>query len=727
MAIVTFSEFILGDTLVRYLTADGGAGGQIGLSLVPLARRSETVAPRVWLDAPYLAHLPARWQPLPAGEIFPLVHVQRQGEPVAAGFAQGRTLLGGPTTLALRFVEQECLRENGGTCVRTQFATHDGLAITHELHHGDGDLALRVRTHVRNDGAASQTLVLFTSFALGGITPFASDDAPERLWVHRFRSAWSAEGRHEERRVEDCNLERSWSGYGVRGERFGQVGSMPTNGFFPRVAVEDRVAGVCWGAQLAHPGSWQLELYRRGDQVGVAGGLADRDFGHWTKHLAPGESLATPEAMLAVAEGGVDDVCDRLSEPLRQAFGAQPREEQTLPVIFNEWCTSWGAPTHDNLIALAERLRGSGVRYLVIDDGWAERPGDGSQQNGDWILNRAAFPHGLMATADAIRARGLIPGIWFEFEAINLGARAWNETAHQLQRDGVPLQVGTRRFWDFRDPWVHDFLAERVIGLLRDNGLGYLKVDYNDTIGTGCDGAESPGEGLRQHLEGVQRFFRRLRAELPELVIENCSSGGHRAEPSMMALTAMTSFSDAHESPDIPVIAANLHRLAYAAQSQIWAVLRKSDTPQRLSYSLAAAFLGRMCLSGDVHELSDAAWQMVRDAIRHYRAVAPLIAAGTFRRYGAHGPAYQHLRGWQAVVCAAASAGRVLIVWHAFASCPERGTVPLPAERTWRIADEFCDEPSRAWVDGAQLTLPLRRAWSGGVLVLEAVSTAAQP
>eukprot|EP01034_Spumella_vulgaris_P005088 gene5088-6490_t len=267
------------------------------------------------------------------------------------------------------------------------------------------------------------------------------------------------------------------------------------------------------------------------------------------------------------------------------------------------------------MVRLADRLAGTGVTYLVIDDGWAERPGDAFQQNGDWIVNRRAFPDGLRATGDAIRARGLVPGIWFEFEAVNPGSAAWHETTHQLQRDGLPLQVGNRRFWDFRDPWVHDFLATRVLALLRDGGFGYLKVDCNDSTGPGCDGSEAPGENLRQHLAGVQRFFARLRAELPELVIENCSSGGHRLEPSMMALTAMSSFSDAHETPDIPLIAADLNRLVCAPQKQIWAVLRRGDSRQRLGYSLAATFLGRMCLSGDLAELDAEAAQFVREGI----------------------------------------------------------------------------------------------------------------
>jgi len=101
---------------------------------------------------------------------------------------------------------------------------------------------------------------------------------------------------------------------------------------------------------------------------------------------------------------------------------------------------------------------------------------------------------------------------------------------------------------------VIDYLSQKVIGQLRDAGLGYIKVDYNETIGLGCDNADSSGEGLRQHMQDVQDFFRKMRSELPDLVIENCASGGHRLEPSFMGLSSMASFSDAHETKDIPVM-----------------------------------------------------------------------------------------------------------------------------------------------------------------------------
>ncbi len=719
--IITQAEYTLGDLLVRYL-APAERPAAWGLAILPAALAGQTVTPREWLDAPSVRDLPAAWNRIPAWEVDPLVHLHVGGDAYPGGFAQGRTLRHSATTQSLAVTAHTREDRDGLVFLRTAFAVAGGLAGLHELTVDPLTGTLKVQVSVENPTAAPVTLEYLASFSLGAITPFARDDAPGRLWVHRFRSAWCAEGRHEAHRVEALNLERSWTGHGVRTERFGQAGSLPVNGWFPVVGVEDRTAGVTWLAQLACPGTWHLEIHRRADQLALAGGGADRLDGEWRHVLAPGGRCSAPSATLTVVAGSIDAATDRLLAAQRGNFNA-PVGEEAMPVVFNEWCTSWGHPNHDSLVKLADRLAGTGVKYLVIDDGWAERPGDKFQQNGDWRVNRRAFPSGLSATADAIRARGLVPGLWFEFEAVNPGSAAWAETAHQLQRDGAPLQVGNRRFWDFRDPWVHDYLAERVIARLRDDGFGYLKVDCNDSIGPGVDGPDSPGENLRQHLAGVQRFFVRLRAELPGLVIENCSSGGHRLEASMMALTAMSSFSDAHETPDIPLIAANLNRLVCSQQKQIWAVLRRGDSLQRLSYSLAATFLGRMCLSGDVASLGEAEWTFVRDSIDFYQTVAPVIRDGEFRCIRETGDSYQHPSGHQIVTVRAP--GKLLIIWHRFG--PSVEAIPmrldLPGAGGWRLVREVSGLPSGIilerqgcrWVGGSP--------WTGGVAFLDSAGS----
>jgi alpha-galactosidase len=725
MPLLIRAEYVIGDLCVRYL-APSDRPEAWGLSILPAKLREKTVAPREHLDTPAVRGLPAPWHTIRAWEVDPLVHVHVAGDAYPGGYAQGRTLRNSATTQALAVRAHVRESRDGKTVLRTTLGAAGGLVCVHELAADAATGFLTIRTTAENPTDRAITLEFLSAFSLGGITPFADDDARGRLRTHRFRSAWSAEGRHEERSMEELNLERSWTGHGVRTERFGQTGSLPVNGWFPLVGLEDRAAGVTWLAQLATPGTWHLEIYRRADQLALGGGGGDRLNGEWRKTIEPGGRFSAPPALLTAVAGGIDEACDRLTAAQRQHLTAQPPAEHALPVVFNEWCSSWGRPTHESMVRLADRLAGTGVTYLVIDDGWAERPGEAFQQNGDWFVNRRAFPDGLRATAEAIRARGLVPGLWFEFEAVNPGSAAWHETSHQLQRDGAPLQVGNRRFWDFRDPWVHDFLATRVLGLLRDGGFGYLKVDCNDSTGPGCDGAEAPGENLRQHLAGVQRFFARLRAELPELVIENCSSGGHRLEPSMLALTAMSSFSDAHETPDIPLIAADLNRLVAAPQKQIWAVLRRGDSRQRLGYSLAATFLGRMCLSGNLAELEAEAAQFVREGIAFYREVAPIIRDGIFRRVrtGAGADARQAPTGAQIVTITGADGEHCLVVWHRFADATPTMSAPLPPGRAWRVG--------RGWgasagagetrIAAGVLTWNATEDWTGGVFLLAATA-----
>ncbi|HEY5792358.1 MAG TPA: glycoside hydrolase family 36 protein, partial [Chthoniobacterales bacterium] len=439
---------------------------------------------------------------------------------------------------------------------------------------------------------------------------------------------------------------------------------------------------------------------------------------HWMKTLAPGESLVSPPATVSCVRGDLDDLCDRLTAVQHRAADRQPEIERDLPIVFNEWCTTWGDPRHEKVAAIAQRLRGSGVRYLVIDAGWYKQgTADWFYGHGDWIPNRALFPHGLEATAAAIREAGLVPGLWFEMETCGRDSAAFSRADHLLQRDGQPLTVGGRRFWNLNDPAAVAYLTERVIGLLERGNFGYLKVDYNETIGLGSDDPDGLGEGLRKQIEGVYRFFDLIRRRLPHLVIENCASGGHRLEPSMLGRTAMSSFSDAHELPEIPIIAASLHRLLLPRQSQIWAVLHRADSDQRLAYSLAATFLGRMCLSGEIAGLSDSQMELVARAERLYRRAAPVIKHGSSRRFGRMGPSWRHPQGWQAVVRTAPDGKSALVVVHAFEGSPEEVRIPLPPGG-WEIEEEFPAEVSQVEPDG--LTCPALADFSARVIRLRA-------
>jgi alpha-galactosidase len=650
------SQFELGDMTVAYIADDP----RVGMLLAPT-----TLFDQVAWDKEYA--------------VDSLIQVKALGDAYAGGISNGLTLRNSATVASLRYVEQQVEETEAATAISTTFATDDGQRAIHRLVHRAGCPALISNVTYINGSPEPVSLELLASFSIGSITPFAVGDTPATLRVHRLRARWSSEGRLESLPVEDLLLIPSWARYDQYSEKFGQTGSKPVNRYHPFVAIEDAERQVMWGVQLCAPASWQIELYNRDDALCVSGGLADYDFGHWLKTIAPGERFTTPDAYLTVCQGDLEAICHRLTALQELPLSDLPAGEGDLPIQFNEWATTWGRPTHAGMTALAQTLQGRGVKYLVMDAGWYKKPGlPWDNCAGDWEVSPELFPDGLKAMADAIRAAGLIPGIWFEPEVVCRDADAYGDTAHLLARMGRPLTSGLRRFWDFRQPWVQEHLAHKMIDLLRECGFGYLKIDYNETIGIGCDGAESLGEGLRDQIDAVQAFMRRIRRELPDLVIENCSSGGQRNEPSMMALCSVASFSDTHECVQIPIIAANMQRVILPRQNLVWAVLRQGDSARRLRYSLAATLLGRMCLSGDITRLPAASQRIVDEAIAFYRGAVPVIKRGFSRRYGPPVPNYAHPDGWQAVV--RTNDEHALIVIHTFGGeLPQRIELPTPA------------------------------------------------
>ncbi|MDO4283795.1 MAG: alpha-galactosidase [Eubacteriales bacterium] len=603
------------------------------------------------------------------------VELKLRGDEANGGFSNGLTMCGSQSVRELELVEDaervRRYRDGRGHCVSV---------ATRQI----GE-AQELVTTFENQGTEPVVLDMLSSFAI-------RDIPADR--IHRMQSFWSAEGKPRTETVEELGLEPSWAGFGLRSEKFGNLGSMPVRKYFPFVVLEDSREGRFVGIQLYAPSSWQIELLCEKDEnLAVVGGIADHDYGHWGREVAPGERFSAPRALLAQGDS-LYEVCHKLTAAQQPEISAR---DQEMGILFNEYCTTWGSPSLENVRKICDRIKGRGIQFMVIDAGWYGQTGNWGHYIGDWDVNTEVFPGGLKAAADYIRSCGMIPGLWFELESVGRASQYWNATEHLLQKDGVPITVGDRRFWDMEDPWVVDYLSRKVIGQLKEAGFGYVKVDYNETIGVGCDGTESLGEGLRRKVKATQAFFARMKEEIPDLVFELCSSGGHRLEPSFLELASQASFSDAHETVTIPLIAANLHRVMQPRQSQIWAVLRAADSLERIQYSMVNTFLGRMCLSGDIYDLSDSQWQAVEEGMDFYRQAADIIRDGETVSCLCNVRSYAKPCGEQVLVRRLGA--RLLVIAHRFGDSQEPEMQILQGKR---ILCEYGtltgDFTAKAWI-----------------------------
>lgn len=637
-------------------------------------------------------------------KIHSLAEAKIVGDNYPGSYFGGTSMKYSDTTNSLKYEKQEISENSGNTTIITYLKSDRGIEVKHTLTHRNGRKYVTIRTELTNNSDSDIKLEMLSSFALYNISPYLEGAGENSMLLHRLRSKWSQEGRLISETLEDLQLEECWCYANSNSVRFGQVGSMPVKGYFPLMAVEDIKNNVIWGVQMGAPASWQMEVTRADDGVCLSGGLADREFGHWMKTVRKGESFSGMDAAISVCAGDVDDVCTRLLTAQEDNLNV-PECEESLPIIFNEYCTTWGCPSHENISKILDAIDGKGIDYFVIDSGWfmdrnvLEKEGarwDISM--GDYIVSDGLFPNGIDETVKLIKSHNMRPGIWFEIENVGKMAKAYSNEEHLLKRDGITLTTQNRRFWDMTDPWVKSYLDERVIGFLKEHDFGYIKVDYNETIGIGCDNSDSLGEGLRQNMQGTVDFFGKIKREIPDIVIENCASGGNRLEPCFMSLSSMASFSDAHECVEIPIIAANLHRAILPRQSQIWCVIRKNDSLKRLAYSVAATFLGRMCLSGDVTELTAEQWDVIEKGIDFYKKAAPVIKNGITNRIGTPIKSERHPEGIQIVL--RGNEELTLIVIHAFENAPARIDFPLD-ERAEIVSVYSHDESSISFVDGS--------------------------
>lgn len=667
-------EYLFGDMTARYVTDQKKE--KVGLILLPACEQVPVdISKKQEPDS--------------------LVQIKIAGDTYGGAYSQGSTLRNSQTVQLLKFWKQDILQDGKKQTVITSLKDERGYVVRHFLTWTNGDLFCRSFCEFENNSGETAELEMFESFSLGGISPYVEGDCHDQIIVHRLRSRWSQEGRLESQPIERLELEPAWADHAVRCERFGQAGSMPVNKFFPYLVLEDQKNHILWGAQIAHGASWQMEIYRKDEGIAMSGGLADRELGHWMKKVEPGAGFQTPQAILSVGKcRDIDDISYRLTKSGEEGADQAPETEQELPIVFNEYCTTWGCPSHKNISSILEAVRGKGFTYFVIDCGWYKEEGvPWDISMGDYEVSKDLFPEGLAKTVEAIKAAGLEPGIWFEIENTGRASKAYQMTEHLLKRDGKVLTTDMRRFWDMQDPWVEAYLTDRVIGTLKKYGFTYMKIDYNDTIGIGCDGAESLGEALRQKIEATMEFMEKVKEEVPGIVLENCASGGHRLEPGFMQATSMASFSDAHECVEIPIIAANLHRCILPRQSQIWAVIRKEDSLKRIAYSIANTFLGRMCISGDVTELNTQQWGLIDAGIAFYKKIAGIIKYGKSFRFGPDINSVRNPEGWQGLVRMGEERDAYVVLHTVAGKLPEMIQIPLPDSSGWELADLYSDTP----------------------------------
>lgn len=527
----------------------------------------------------------------------------------------------------LKYVGMEdSVNETGRLLVITQEDALTGARVKSYLQFYPGTSVVRMYHEVTNTGKEEQTLEYISSFYYLGIEKEGEGSSDDKMKVTIAHHGWQKEMSFHTYTFPELGMAQTQPTVFQRTSKtieFTNTGNWSTKEYLPMGYLENGKADTSLFWQVEHNGSWHAEIGDENNHFYLALSGPTEVQSHWFKTLKPGESFASVPVAVGVSKADFGSAMGQLTSYRRRI--RRPNEDnEKLPVIFNDYMNClFGDPTTEKELPLIDAAAEMGCEYYVIDAGWYA-PGQWWDSVGQWQECRERFPGGVREVTDYIRSKGMIPGLWLELEVMGINC----EKAINAPDDWFFVRHGKRVFdrsryqLDFRNPQVIAHADEVIDRVVKEYGAGYIKMDYNIEPGIGTElYADSVGQGMLEHerayLEWLDGVFKRY----PDLVIENCSSGGLRTDYAMLSRYSIQSTSDQEDYRNYATISANAAAGITPEQAAVWSYPQRDGDEEETIYNMVNTLLLRIHQSGHLAELSEERKRLVKEGIDYYKQI----------------------------------------------------------------------------------------------------------
>lgn len=311
---------------------------------------------------------------------------------------------------------------------------------------------------------------------------------------------------------------------------------------FPFFNIESEGKGGVIVA-IGWTGTWFADVARVADkEMELRAGMKGTDL-----YLLPKESIRSPRISLTFWES--NNFIDGHNQFRQFMLAHNSRKingkfaEYPLSGGF-EWgdpqpCNEYTCLTEDLAIAFAKRYKQFGIMpdVMWLDAGWYAGSGgpdfkDVNWYNsvGTWRVDTTRFPKGFKPLSNVVHQLGSKLMVWFEPERVMKGSEfATRFPQWMMKRPGEEsmfiYNLGNKEAREWLSKYMGDFLEE--------NGIDYYRQDFNTPIQPFWDANDEPNrKGITQirYVEGLYAYWDYLLERFPNLLIDNCASGGRRLD-----------------------------------------------------------------------------------------------------------------------------------------------------------------------------------------------------
>lgn len=555
----------------------------------------------------------------------------------------------------------------------------------------DGIDGFRSYQTVTNIGREPVALEEVDSCMLSGFCLI--DGKNVRFWLPA--NSWHAEAQWVEIPLAEllCGRKANMKRYSVCNN-----GGWSTKEYLPMGLLQNKAGFILW--QIENNGSWCYEMGMADDSMYLNIGGPNFQNNMWKHVLRPNESftgVASAVVFAPTQEGAFGEITK-----YRRAIRRPNKDNEQLPKIFNSYMHGvWDYPSPELLKPMIDRAAELGMEYFCIDAGWHDEEKFWDKL-GMFRVSKKRFPEGLNGILEYIRSRGMKVGMWVELEDIGKYCPLAETLPEEcfFRSNGERYINHEKLFLDFRQPLVvarADEVIDRMVG---EYGAEYIKIDFNADPGPGTEvNSDSLGDGLLEHNRAFYAWLEGVYQRHPNVVIENCASGGCRMDYRMLSLNSIQSTSDQTDYRYYPYIAANAFTAVTPEQGAVWSYpvdtayspeeyarrveegedvtpVEKNPDIYVTTINMVNSLAGRMHLSGNIQFLRGESLAAVKEAIAYYdatrehkRNALPYMPKG-FTKWGGKEACFG-LRCGEKVL---------LYLWNLGMRGPHR--IPLPASAT---------------------------------------------
>jgi alpha-galactosidase len=287
-------------------------------------------------------------------------------------------------------------------------------------------------------------------------------------------------------------------------------------------------------------GQWISELKRnKAKDLAITAGM---EFTHLK--LYPGEEIRTPRLLMFFWDGKRTDAHNDFRQfILKHHTPHQKGKPAQCPLAATGWFKYklGSGATEENQVEFINQFIENKIEpeYYWLDAGWYENEGAESWTKvGTWSPKKSAFPHGLKPLADHAKKNGIGFLLWFEPERVCPGTSLFKEHPDWLIMLGsdTKLNLGMTNadaLLNLGNPKARQWLTDHISTMIDENGIGIYRQDFNIQpleFWRKSDAPDRQGISEIRYIEGLYALWDELLRRHPNLIIDNCASGGRRID-----------------------------------------------------------------------------------------------------------------------------------------------------------------------------------------------------